>query len=85
MQNLDINALLAMQPERLVECARESLRQVTTPPLDIYMQTGLTPAWQQAFADGRSKDPAYTRMIKLVDWLIKNNALKIVPECLTQQ
>lgn len=76
MQNLDINALLRMQPEDVVECARRSLRQVTTPPLDIYKDTGLTPAWQQAFAEGRSKDPAYTRMVRLIEWLAKHNALQ---------
>lgn len=84
MQNLDINALLAMQPEQVVECARHSLRQVTTPALDIYNETGLTPAWQQAFSDGRSKDPAYTRMVRLIEWLLKKNALK-AQECLTTQ
>lgn len=84
MQNLDINALLAMRPEDVVACARHSLRLVTTPALDIYNETGLTPAWQQAFSAGRSKDPAYTRMVRLIDWLLKKNALK-VPECLTTQ
>lgn len=81
MQNLDINALLALQPEQVVECARHSLRQVTTPALDIYNETGLTPAWQQAFSEGRSKDPAYTRVVRLMRWLVKENAMQ-VPECL---
>lgn len=39
------------------------------PALDVYTSTGLTPAWQQAFAEGRSKDPAYTRIVKLIEWL----------------
>jgi hypothetical protein len=85
MQNLDINTLLAMQPEHVVACARHSLRQVSTPALDIYNETGLTPAWQQAFSDGRSKDPAYTRMVRLIDWLIKKNAFHVAPECLIKQ
>lgn len=85
MTNLDYNALLRLQPEQVVESARESLRQVTTPPLDIFRDTGLTPAWQQAFADGRSKDPAYTRVVKLIDWLIKHNAFRVNQECSTQQ
>ena len=85
MTNLDYNALLQLQPEQVVESARESLRQVTTPPLDIFRDTGLTPAWQQAFADGRSKDPAYTRVVKLIDWLIKHNAFRVNQECSTQQ
>ena len=71
---MNIGALMKLTPEQVLEASRVALASVTTPALDIYTATGLTPAWQQAFISGRSKDPAYTRVIRLVDWLTANHA-----------
>lgn len=70
---LDYNKILDLSPEQVVEAARKALAACDTPALDIYKATDLTPAWQQAFVEGRSKDPAYTRMIRLIEWLTANH------------
>jgi len=80
-----IAPLLACSPEQVVEVARRSLARVDTPALDIFRETDLTPAWQQAFVTGRAKDPAYTRMVRLIEWLAKRHADILAAECLTSQ
>lgn len=70
---LDYNKILDLSPEQVVEAARKALAACDTPALDIYKATDLTPAWQQAFVEGRSKDPAYTRVMRLIDWLDSNH------------
>lgn len=78
---MTMDELLKLTPEQVVEAARVALGNVTTPALDVYTATGLTPAWQQAFVDGRSKDPAYTRMMRLTDWLIKHHQDTFLKAC----
>lgn len=82
---MTVDKLLKLTPEQLVEAARRALQRVETPALDIYKATDLTPAWQQAFVTGRSKDPAYTRMIRLIEWLTKNHKEIFYAECSTAQ
>lgn len=78
---MTIDQILKLTPEQVVEAARVALANVTTPALDVYTATGLTPAWQQAFVGGRSKDPAYTRMIRLTDWLTANHKDVFLKAC----
>lgn len=70
---LDHPDLLTIAPEQLVDAARRVLHSAEQSALDIYSQTGLTPAWQHAFISQRAKDPAFTRMVRLLEWLNDNH------------
>lgn len=61
-----------------LEAVRKTLDEIDTPALDIYTATGLTPAWQQAFTSHRAKDPAYTRVVALVEWLACHHKERLV-------
>lgn len=52
-----------------IEAVRRTLCEVETPALEVFKATGLSPSWQQAFREGRAKDPGYSRICTLVDWL----------------
>lgn len=85
MTQLAVSELMKLTPEKMVEVARSTLQRVETPALDVYKATDLTPAWQQAFVTGRAKDPAYTRMVRLIDWLVANHKEIFFDECSAQQ
>lgn len=51
-----------------IEDIRQALVACDVSPLEIFKATDLTPAWQHAFASGRVVDPAYTKVILLVDY-----------------
>lgn len=60
-----------------LEAVRKTLEQCGSPALDVFVETDLTPAWQQAFVSGRVKDPGYSKVVSLTAWLIRahNKAL----------
>lgn len=52
-----------------LEAVRKTLAELDTPALDIYKTTGLNPSWQQAFRNGRLRDPGYSKVCTLLAWL----------------
>lgn len=60
-----------------IEAVRQTLFDIDTPALDIYTETGLTPSWQQAFREGRSSDPGYSRVCTLIEWLNNKHGTRL--------
>lgn len=65
-----------------VNVVREALRKSGALPLDIYTETGLTPAWLQAVGSGRTGDPGYAKMVLLIGYLVKHH-LDVYHSCFT--
>lgn len=42
----------------------------------VYLETGCPVSWLTAFKNGYSKDPSYSRVCKLIPWLVKEGYLK---------
>lgn len=53
-----------------LEAVRKTLVEIDTPAIEIYKETDLGPSWQQAFKEGRAKDPGYNRICILIGWLL---------------
>lgn len=57
------------EEQTLLARTRELLQETTTPYLDIYKATGLSPFWLSGLATGKVRDPSVNRVQQLYEFL----------------
>lgn len=54
-----------------IEQVRTTFCACEVDPLEVYKATELSPSWQQSFREKRAKDPGYTKIVTLVEYLTR--------------